>query len=332
MLPLSPFAVGSDTIERQLGQSDFVFLLGAAGASLPFDRQMIARYEQTRSWCHARMVHCADLETLGVSVGVFERPDLARLRGDAAIGLTETLARSSSASDLAARPPEAPFFATPPRLLLSADVEFAVRLEPAFTPVTFAARGLPDGVVLDPRSGILRGQVHRPGTYTARLTVANSAGTTSGDLVLTVAKDRFLVAVASPPAAAIRQPIDLTYQAFDAASRLDFIDITDLSTGQALERLPADEDQHQAWQGLYRITFAQAGVRNLSFRFVRFDPKAKDPTRLSTSCARLSSHLALAPADLGPGRHRPPVQTPPLLRRSGAALVPNRPTVRYRFV
>ncbi len=277
-LPSGPFEVAPGTVEHLLEQSDFVFLLGTDDTVLPFDRQMMRRFAQTRSWCDSHLTHRADLEALGFSVSAFERPKLAQLRGHGAVDLAAMLAGPSSAAGFRApAPPEAPFFATPPRFLISSDTEFAVRLEGAYTPVRYAASGLPDGLVLEPRSGILRGRVGRPGTYSARVAAANSAGAVSSDLVLTVEKDRFLAAVEGPPSAATGHPVDLTYQAFDAESRLDFIDITDLSTGQALERLPAGEYDHQAWQGLYRITFSQPGVRHLSFRFVRFDPDAKEP-------------------------------------------------------
>ncbi len=277
-LPSGPFEVAPGTVESVLAQSDFVFLLGAGDPVLPFDRQMMRRYAQTRSWCDSHLTHLADLEALGFSIRAFERPKLARLRGNGSLDLPAMLAGPTSAAGFRApAPPQAPFFAAPPRFLISSDTDFAVRLECAYTPVRYAASGLPDAVVLEPRSGVLRGRVHYAGTYSARVAAANSAGAVSSDLVLTVGKDRFLVAVDGPPSAAAGHPIELTFQAFDAESRLDFIDITDLSTGQTLERLSAGEYDHQAWQGLYRITFPQAGVRNLSFRFVRFDPEAKDP-------------------------------------------------------
>lgn len=53
-------------------------------------------------------------------------------------------------------------------------------------PITYAAEGLPEGVSLDPSTGILSGRVAEAGTYSLKLTATNAKGTATGALKLVV--------------------------------------------------------------------------------------------------------------------------------------------------
>jgi alpha-galactosidase len=55
-------------------------------------------------------------------------------------------------------------------------------------PMTFAAEGLPDGVVLDPTSGILSGRVTAPGTHRVTLSATSPLGQSKRELRIVVGK------------------------------------------------------------------------------------------------------------------------------------------------
>ena len=51
-------------------------------------------------------------------------------------------------------------------------------------PLSFSARNLPEGLVLDPATGIIRGSLQQPGTTVVDLTVKNALGETSRKLTI----------------------------------------------------------------------------------------------------------------------------------------------------
>jgi alpha-galactosidase len=53
-------------------------------------------------------------------------------------------------------------------------------------PMTFAAAGLPQGLTLDSRSGIIAGRVAKPGAYRSTLTIENRYGKTSRELRIVI--------------------------------------------------------------------------------------------------------------------------------------------------
>lgn len=63
-------------------------------------------------------------------------------------------------------------------------------------PLTFAAKGLPAGVSLDPRKGILSGSVRKPGTYPVSLTVRGPRGVGSRTLKIVTGNNKLAL---TPP-------------------------------------------------------------------------------------------------------------------------------------
>lgn len=59
-------------------------------------------------------------------------------------------------------------------------------------PMTFAAKGLPKGLKLDPKTGIIRGCVKKAGTYNVTLTASNSLGSDSRNLRIEIGEDKLL--------------------------------------------------------------------------------------------------------------------------------------------
>ncbi|WP_409468838.1 alginate lyase family protein [Streptomyces sp. HC307] len=64
--------------------------------------------------------------------------------------------------------------------------EFRHLLRAAHEPVRFTARGLPDGLRLAPRTGLISGTPTEKGEFTVTTTAANAAGTATSTLTLTV--------------------------------------------------------------------------------------------------------------------------------------------------
>ncbi|MER6081224.1 alginate lyase family protein [Streptomyces sp. NPDC001833] len=81
---------------------------------------------------------------------------------------------------------------TPPRLtsattaFANQGVAFRQLLRAAHEPVLFTAAGLPDGLRIDRRTGLVSGTPTEKGEFTVTTTAANASGTTTGTLALTV--------------------------------------------------------------------------------------------------------------------------------------------------
>jgi alpha-galactosidase len=63
-------------------------------------------------------------------------------------------------------------------------------------PLTFSARGLPSGVVLDPKTGIISGSITRDASSVVDLTVRSDRGTAKGQLTIVGGKDKLAL---TPP-------------------------------------------------------------------------------------------------------------------------------------
>jgi len=63
-------------------------------------------------------------------------------------------------------------------------------------PLIFAAKNLPDGLSLDPKTGIITGSIKQDGNYSVTITVTNPRGTTQGTLTILAGKDKLAL---TPP-------------------------------------------------------------------------------------------------------------------------------------
>lgn len=89
-------------------------------------------------------------------------------------------------------PSAAPALAVPTTAYANAGQPFRFLLRATGGPVRFGATGLPDGLRLDPGTGLVSGRAAESGEFTIRLTAQNTRGTDSAALALSVA--------AAPPA------------------------------------------------------------------------------------------------------------------------------------
>lgn len=278
-LPIGLFESPPENIRQQLAGSDFVCLLTSAREEAwPFDRQMAGLLSEMRPWCETHLKHVADIDAFGFSFSLYERKGLERADGGAATDFASLLgANLQRHADAMAIPSARPFFVLPPRVLWSAHVEGSSRLRAAYSPVRYEAVGLPKGVELDPCSGEIHGQLRQVGSFTAKVTATNAAGSTTGDLTLQAENKAFIIALNAPSKGTVGRPVEIDFEAFDATEKLDFIDIADSTEGKLVDRLAAGEGDRQSWQGRYGMTFTQPGVHALVFRFARFDASAKEP-------------------------------------------------------
>ena len=277
-LPTGLFETTQKLALDRLGESDFVCLLSEGFAAWPYDRQMEAMSGVTRPWCDKHLVHLADLDALGFAISVFERPGLKCPGVGSAVDLPKLLGSGAiHGAPGPSDPPAAPVLVSSNRILWSADTSLFTRIRAAYSPVRYAIEGLPEGLRLDSRTGVIQGVIHTAGSFTARVTAANSRGFAKSDLRFTFGRGPFLTSAAFPQAVRAGIPAEFAYEAFSADGRLDYLDLNELPAGTFIARLSANDAEHTGWQGRLQVTFAKPGVHNVNARFVCYDPGSKDP-------------------------------------------------------
>jgi len=275
-LPADQNAAEKGFIMERLAASDFVFLVTRAGANFAFDHQMEAMAGEMRLWCDANLAHAGDLETVGLSVSVYERPGLARPRGGGVV-LSEMLgAAARGPASSGAVPPGAPLFVSPARALGCSGAEFRYDMAAAYSPVRYGADALPAGLHLNPETGEIRGLLPRAGDRSVWIAAANPAGRTRAKLAIHIEDARMYSVLDAPAACAAGAQVEIGYGAFDADGRLDFVDFTDLTEGKALARVPAPEGAKRSWEGVFRVAFSRPGAHSILLRTVCFEPSGKE--------------------------------------------------------
>jgi hypothetical protein len=272
-LPTGLFEIPDEHAMEQLAASDFVCLIKRPDVYWPYDRQMLSRYPSMRAWCDSHLTHDADLEASGFAVSVYERRGAADTVGPSAVNLQAMLRDEGIAGP--GNPPAPPSFTSRARIMWATHEDFVYQARAAYSPVTYSAKGLPEGLRMDPRSGVIRGNLPRAGRFAATITAANSRGSTDLALDLDFRDGDFLADFALPARARVGVPIPVAFDAFSSAATLDFIDVSDLSTRKMIGRLEAGDGEHRSWKLTETVAFAEPGDHLISARFVCFDPAAK---------------------------------------------------------
>ena len=277
-LPTGLFETTEDVVMKRLGESDFVCLFAGGELIWPYDRQLSAMSGRVRPWCDTHLVRLADLNALGSKVTFYERRGLGGEDSPRAAHLGQMLHDAGRAGGRDVPSPLAPpVLVSSTRILWSVDEPFLTRIRVAYSPVRYSITGLPDGLWLEGRTGTIRGIEHRLGEFTARVEATNSLGTVQRQIHLTFGKGPFLTSVATPEHVRAGVAADFGFQAYNRDGRLDFLDINDQSAGVLVARLSANEAERVGWQGRCLVTFSRPGMHRVNFRFVCFDPDAKDP-------------------------------------------------------
>jgi hypothetical protein len=291
-LPTGRFATTDENVMRALAESDLVCLVTRAPLLLPFDRQMARLLPQMAQWCETHLAYAGHLETAAFAVSVYERRALGRPPGSA-VGLASlTSAGSRGPAYSKPVPPAAPLFVSPALVLGSTAAQFRYSLAlAAYSPIAYRVADLPEGLILDADAGQIRGRCARTGDFVAKITATNSLGSASAQIRFHIEGRAAYGFLDAPKTIGRDTPVTINFGAFDASGNLDFIDVTDLTTGKTLERLPAYEGQRQVWLGAYRTTFRQPGPHSMLFRIVRFNPDTRAPYTFDDH----SCEIAVAP-------------------------------------
>lgn len=174
-------------------------------------------------------------------------------------------------------PVRPPSFLTHPHLLCSTRGGFAFRLRATEQPFRYSATGLPPGLALNGASGRITGRPKHAGTFTATITATNALGSDTREFTFQVENQTYFGRVTAPAACTAGVPTDLRFEAFDTEKTLDFVDITDLTTGKVLKRVVADAGERQLWSGRYALVLTRPGGHRISLRFVRYHAGKKQP-------------------------------------------------------
>jgi hypothetical protein len=262
-----------DVIAR-LAASDFVCLVTRGPRAWSFDREMEAMLPDLRDWCDRNLRHDGDLETSEVSVSLYERRALTRPAGKGVDLAAMIAAASRGPADAPVTVPGPPLLTTPATVLWTTQAEFDYEARAAYSPVRFHALAMPAGLTLDPSTGEIRGHFPAAGRFGAVLAADNAAGSARAAVTFLVTDQPWDGSVRPPDRATIGVPADFSYAAFDSRGTLDFIDVSDLTTGKMIARLPAKDDERRNWQGAVEVTFREPGPHRVKLRFVRYDPAA----------------------------------------------------------
>ncbi len=285
-LPTGLIATTKETVMQGLANSDFVCVVEGAHGKWPFDRQMLELLPAMRMWCESNLRHAGDVTVEDGEVSIYERRELGSQGSPAAVSLDAMVRRDlGGAPQSPLPPPFAPAFVSPPATLASTRADFLFFARAAYSPVTYAAESLPTGIRLDARSGKLSGRFQAAGDFTLALVARNSVGSTPFALTVHVGDEQRFAVLRAPRSCRVAEPVPITYGAFDAAGRLDFIEITDLTERRTLCRIPAPEGAKESWIGTYTVAFGKPGRREILTRTARFDPTDSKPYAFTdTTC------------------------------------------------
>ena len=273
-LPTGLLAADPGDVMSRLAGSDFVCLVTRAQANWPFDRQMEAMLPGVRTWCDTNLRRDGGLETEQFSASIYERRDLGRPPGAKGVDLGAMLAASSeSRADTSPVPPAPPLFIDRGTILWTTRAELRYELKSAYSPVRYRADSLPGGLEMDAATGEIRGWFRQAGDFSAGITAENAAGSSAARMAFRVTDDAWGAEVDAPERSLAGVPTEIKFLAFDTDGTLDFIDVSDRTTGKGIERLAAREGERRNWQGAFSLGFRAAGPHVVVLRFVRFDPR-----------------------------------------------------------
>jgi hypothetical protein len=244
-------------------QSDFVIATeGGPPGPWPYDRKTFALRPKILGWCDANLQLDGHYTIFGQHVNLYSRRETAPQLPASHHLLGSTIG----------------------------DFSFCVKISPG--PVKFVAKGMPPGLQLDEVSGWIRGRPLQIGTYTARVTAENSSGSIACDITFQFESSAFFAAANAPTSCIPGESVDVEYGAFDSGGQLDFIDVTDQTTGKLLERLSPGPEQRKNWEGHCKMILSLAGRHLINLRFVRLNPGEKDPYAFLDKSFEISVYAA----------------------------------------
>lgn len=167
----------------------------------------------------------------------------------------------------------------PSRILWSNDAYFYVVLPRGRDPSSLRVEGLPRGLFLDRGCGAIRGIAREPGACAATILTRGDQGWMPHPLELEFRHGELLTRLTAPHSVPANVVVDIRFAAFSSHGTLDFIDVTDLTTGTLVTRLEATPQQRCRWEGSVAFSSARPGMHALGFRFVCCDRAHKGSYR-----------------------------------------------------
>ncbi|MFZ4482612.1 MAG: DNA/RNA non-specific endonuclease [Chthoniobacterales bacterium] len=150
--------------------------------------------------------------------GTFSSATTFRLYGYGGTGAPTTSTANWRIDDLkvtvstAVAVPLAPVITSSSTAFATAHQTFSYQITANNSPTNFAASNLPEGLSVNPTTGIISGTPAAAGTYTILLTASNAAGDGAGTLLLTVAPDPNAPVITSALTASAQVGVAFSYQ------------------------------------------------------------------------------------------------------------------------
>ncbi len=194
---------------------------------------------------------------------------------------------TGSAGDSLTVAPLAPVITSPATASTQAGVQFSYQIAASNNPTSFAAAGLPAGLMVDTTAGLISGTPTTAGTYTVTLTASNAGGSGTATLTLTVTPATVPTpapAITSPAAASASVGAAFTYSVTASNGATSF-GASGLPAGLTLDSI----------SGIITGTPTTAGTYNVTLLATNATGTGTAPLTLTVGAATVATPVITSP-------------------------------------